>query len=248
MKLFEPIKSPNLPTSQVKHVVISGQYPEFISSLCNLGVVALKTDHCPDIMSQISNHADILFAHLGDDDFLIEQNQKNLIVELQKLGFIQADTAVKLGAEYPSDVLLNCCTLGNKLICGKDNVHPLLLKNKIAVKSSQGYSKCSVCAVDEYSIITDDISVFEACKNNDIDALLVSKGSVKLDGFDYGFIGGCSGKLSKDTLSFCGDIRSHSDYQRIKSFLSFRGIQTVSLSSGPLIDVGSVIPITQIID
>lgn len=245
---FEPLKSPNLPTADVKHVVISGQYPEFVSALSKLGVTALLTEQCPDVMPQISYHADIVFSHLGEDKFLIEQNQKSLLSELYRLGFTQADSAVRLGEKYPNDVLLNSCIIGSNIICGKDKVHPLLLNNKTTVKSSQGYAKCSVCVVDESSVITDDSSIFEACQAKDIDALLVSKGSVKLAGFDYGFIGGCSGKLSKDTLLFCGDISTHSDYHRIKSFLSFRGVQALSLSDGPLIDIGSVIPISQIID
>ena len=99
--------------------------------------------------------------------------------------------------------------------------------------------------VDENSLITDDLSIYNAAIGFGLDALLVRKGCVRLDGFDTGFIGGCCGKLAKDMLAFCGDIANHPDYTKINSFLRERNVYPHSLFGGELIDIGSVIPITQ---
>ncbi len=244
MKEFTPIQKPNLPEKTVCHAVISGEYPQFADALQKLGVSTFLTQQCSDVLPQISYHADIVFAHLENDEFIIENSQSGLKHDLINIGF-KLLNEVKLNANYPDDVLLNACLIDDKLICGKNAVHLSILNNKRKIKSSQGYTKCSVCVVDKHSIITDDESVFHACETEEIDALLVKKGSVLLSGFDYGFIGGCSGKISSDCLAFCGDIRTHDDYQKIKEFLQFRSIVPLSLCSGQLTDIGSIIPITE---
>ncbi len=243
---FTPIQRPNLPENTVCHAVISGEYPQFADALQKLGVTTFLTKQCSDVLPQISYHADIVFAHLENNEFIIENSQTELKHNLTNIGFKLCDE-VKLNANYPGDVILNNCLIDDKLICGKNVIHQSFFRNKKKIKSSQGYAKCSVCVVDKHSIITDDESIFQACESVEIDALLVKKGSVILPGFNYGFIGGCSGKISSDCLAFCGDIRTHDDYQKIKEFLQFRNIDSLSLCSGQLTDIGSIIPITEII-
>ena len=73
--------------------------------------------------------------------------------------------------------------------------------------------------------------------------LTVSKGAVKLAGYSYGFIGGASGKISSDTVAFCGDIDTHPDSDAIRAFLSKYGIKALSLDDNSLYDIGSIIPL-----
>jgi hypothetical protein len=176
---------------------------------------------------------------------MVEKSQCLLDSSLISLGFKSENSKVSLLPNYPNDVLLNTCILNDKIIGGTAIKDFWSNDKREYISVKQGYTKCSVCVVDEHSLITDDLSIFDACQAFDIDALLVSKGNVKLNGFDYGFIGGCSGKISRDTIAFFGDIRTHSDYTQIKSFLSYRGVYEHSLCSGNLIDVGSIIPITE---
>ncbi len=62
---------------------------------------------------------------------------------------------------------------------------------------------------------------------------------------NYGFIGGCSGLLSKNEneIGFLGDIEKHPNFEEIRDFLAKRGKKVVSLSNKKLIDLGSIIPI-----
>ena len=69
------------------------------------------------------------------------------------------------------------------------------------INVNQGYSGCSVCVINDSAIITDDESIFTAAQNFLNDVLLIQKGSIRLNGYNYGFIGGCCGKISKNKLS-----------------------------------------------
>lgn len=242
---FIPIVKPNLPSGKVCHAVLSSGYPEFTKPLTSIGVVPLFSSVCSDVLPQISNHTDMLFSYLGNGKYIAEKSQQTLICSLDSLGFKSEHNAVSLSENYPEDVILNTLILGDKIFGTADVRDFWHFDTREYVSVRQGYAKCSVCVVDENSLITDDISMYSICQKLGYDVLLVRKGSVKLNGFDYGFIGGCSGKISHDTLAFSGDLKTHCDCQKIISFLKERHIDYISLCSGELIDIGSIIPITQ---
>lgn len=242
---FEPLIKPNLPSGKVVHIVANGEYPQYIKELESCGINVLLTEPCTGILHSLRCHADMLFSNLGNGEFLIEKTQKNLKDKLTQLNLFTEYNDVELGKKYPEDIALNACIVGNKVICGKKGVHQAIKKNRDIIEVNQGYVKCSVCVVNENSLITDDESIYEACRLKGLDVLLISKGSVSLDGFDYGFIGGCCGKIADDTLAFCGDLNTHTDAYRIKSFLREHGVYPVSLANGCLIDIGSLLPVTQ---
>jgi hypothetical protein len=116
-------------------------------------------------------------------------------------------------------------------------------KKKIEVK--QGYCKCSVLIVDENSVITDDESIHRKMSENGIDSLFVSKGDISLPGHEYGFIGGSSGKISKETIIFFGDVRNHRDFKKISEFITNHGCKFICTDSGALRDIGGFISITE---
>ncbi len=245
MNSYKPLEKANLPQNKVCHVVVSGEYPLFLKELeCN-GVTTIITQSCPDIMPQVANHADMLFSHLGKGRYFIEKSQSYLKSILDKIGFVCENDIIELSVDYPADSLLNAALFDKRLICGRQSVtvYNDYVDDLVTVK--QGYTKCSICPVDERSMITDDKSVHDVCAALGFDVLLVNKGSVVLNGFDYGFIGGCCGKLADDILAFCGDLRTHSDWRQIDSFIRERGVFPLNLSSDYLTDIGSILPITE---
>jgi len=148
--------------------------------------------------------------------------------------------------EYPYDIGLNAAMFGNNLVCNVKYTHSKIIeyadsteKNIIDVK--QGYAKCSVCIVDENSIITSDESIYKKASNNNINVLLIEKGHIDLNGYNYGFIGGCSGLINQNKLAFTGNIKEHPNYKEIKDFCSNRGVGIISLSSQKLYDYGSLL-------
>jgi len=154
------------------------------------------------------------------------------------------------GNRYPNDVRLNCAIIGNKIICNIKTIANEVLEYAQAnqlnvINVNQGYTKCSICAVNENSIITDDESIFAAAGNFFNDTLFISKGSIGLNGYGYGFIGGCCGKIDKNKIAFNGAIESHKDYKKIIDFLSRNSVECIELHNNPLYDIGGILPLCE---
>jgi hypothetical protein len=148
--------------------------------------------------------------------------------------------------EYPFDIACNCVILNNKLFHNINYTDKAILKycSEYGVETinvKQGYTKCSTLIVDNNSVVTSDIKLRDIYEKNGIDALLVENKDIKLRNFDHGFIGGCGGKLSKDTIGFFGEVEAYSDYNKLSEFLKNKGIKYKSLTKGPLSDYGSLI-------
>lgn len=109
---------------------------------------------------------------------------------------------------------------------------------------NQGYAKCSVCAVDERSIITQDPSIAQAARRQGLNVLKIQTGRILLPGYDTGFIGGCSGLLGGSCWRH-RSLSAHPDGERIKEFLHSRGVEPLELTDGPLYDVGSILPLLE---
>ena len=68
---------------------------------------------------------------------------------------------------------------------------------------------------------------------------------MKIDKYDYGFIGGCCGLINKNVLLFNGDLSLHSDFDKIKKFLYDNNVNYIDIKGKPLTDIGSIIPIME---
>ena len=117
-------------------------------------------------------------------------------------------------------------------------------KNIQQINTRQGYSKCSTMILDEKNLITSDISIFKAIeKISGINIALVNKGDIKLDGLDYGFIGGACSLLDKKTLAFMGSLDYYVNGKRILDILNSLQIDVIFLSNTKLCDYGSFVPL-----
>ena len=244
------LKTPHLPASAVRLCAVAKGQPYILAALQKLGIACIEVPEHPELAQPVRTHPDMLLHHLGGEDIYAASYSPPLILALQSAGFKTKVMQEPLGGAYPFDVRLNCFLLANYLFCNKKTVDTFLLNyyqsnGAEVVHSKQGYAKCSVCIVDENSIITEDAGIYRAAVTAKINALLILKGSVSLPGYDYGFIGGCSGKLDKHTLAFCGDIRLHPDYEKINLFCLKRGVNTYSLWNGPLTDMGGILPLME---
>lgn len=244
------IKTPYLPESKVKHIIAGNGAEGYLNAFSDLGISLLNSKENTQISACVASHADLAVNYVGNGSIFLEKGQGNLKKRLEKIGgkcnYINEDVK----GEYPFDCFLNCIVTDKFLICKKSIVSEkiinyALLNGLEIINVNQGYTKCSVCPVEKDAFITDDEGIYNALKTRKLDVLKVEKGSVSLSGCNYGFIGGCSGKISKYELAFCGSIKSHTDYNEIKSFTKNYNIDLISLSNGELTDIGSLIPITQ---
>lgn len=178
----------------------------------------------------VSNHPDMFLCKMGirDDAPLFFAKESDLSLD------------------YPEDVAFNAACTGKYFIHNLSYTNAdLLLAAKemgmILIDVRQGYTKCSTVIVDETSIITYDEGIAKACSRyNDLDVLLISPGFVRLDGYDTGFIGGCSGRI-EDEIIFNGDLFAHPDFQRIVTFIESRGLTCRWFPEYKLTDIGSIL-------
>lgn len=243
------ITNPNLPQKRVGAVAISETAHEAILKLNSMGIKTIKI--APDLRlpSPVNSHADLQLLHFGGNT-MFSQNE-HLFTGESDLNFHIMKISAVTGNKYPEDVKLNCAIIGDKILCNKKTVAPEVLDfaektNLTVIHVNQGYSRCSICVVNENAILTDDKSVFAATQNFFDDAQLISKNSIRLDGYDYGFIGGCCGKIDKDKIAFNGAIESHSDYKLILDFLNRNNVECIELHNDRLTDIGGILPLTEL--
>ncbi len=241
------IEKPNLPTGKVKAVICGEMCGEVNDYLLSRGIERVVISPNRKIDPATSCHADMAAIHPGENRIVVCKSQTELINNLKAKGFnvIESDRAIM--GEYPNDIALNFTIIDRFIIGNSDFADKALkanTKSLINLKVKQGYCKCSCLVIDENAIITDDKSIYNVAVENGIDSLLVSKGDILLPGHEYGFIGGASGKISKNEVLFFGDITKHREYKKIADFITKHGCEIISLNF-PLTDFGGIISITE---
>lgn len=215
--------------------------------LSEIGYNVIKLPPSPFLQLPVASHPDMLLF-IADGKIICHRSYFDLAGDL--LGQIARTAKAELilseepmSAKYPSDVLFNAARLGRKLICKKASTSKHILSefsDENIINVSQGYAKCSTVTVGDNAIITADPSIAKAARTCGINVLELGSSSVRLDGYDCGFIGGASGD-DGEHIVFCGDISLHPEGEKIKSFCRENRREPVSLSPLPLYDYGSLI-------
>ena len=244
------IERPNLPEKNVKIVLCDSRVEKnIVREINNLGCEAIFVPENEVLQTPVQSHPDMNFFYYDESAFYVSDslynNQVLLKVEKHCEKINNRVNVVKLSSEYPFDVLLNAAVVGDYIICNTKTVEKRIISSASKViHISQGYSKCSIAPVTSESFITDDIGIYNATKNL-FDVCLVKRGEIILNGYNYGFIGGCCGKLAKDNLSFYGDLNKFSDKDKIISFCRNYNVYCNSLSESVLYVYGSLIPLIE---
>lgn len=235
----------NLPTQKVKTVLVSGQFKEYVVELNKIGIKTITTSACSSLAKAEQYHADMQALHINKK-LLVLKECVNLQNKLKGLEISFEVVEEKVQEKYPQNVLVNGLVLGDYIICNEKTVCKNSLKDnsKIFINVKQGYTKCSVAVVSQNAIITADEGIAKVATKNKIDVLKIETGHIALPEYNYGFIGGCSGLVDKNTLVFTGDITKHPNYEDIKSFCSNYRVNTYSLSKSGLTDIGSILPLS----
>ena len=211
-----------------KQLLMSNEYPCFCTEMAKRGYEIIPTKNIEIFHPPERRHADMQAVRIRDRLFTLD-------------GCV--DT---VGREYPANVRLNCLYLGGRLYgnlkAADTTVLDFCLENGIeTVHINQGYTRCSALVVNERAVITADKSIEKAMKQNGAEVLPISAGHIRLDGFDYGFIGGCS-CTDGDTVFFFGDIKKHPDYAEIKAFINnYNSNIEILCKEIPLTDIGGAV-------
>ena len=203
---------------------------------------------CPEsdaLPAPICHHPDSLMAHFSGRLFCPTDYYNKNTAFFSSLGYPVHTVEERHGGAYPEDCAFNLLTLGKNAFFHpralptaiKDALHGLGYR---ALPTRQGYAACSVCRVDGTHAITADMGMARVLKKAGVTVLSIEEGGILLPPYAHGFIGGASGVYG-NRVYFFGDIKKHPSYAAIEDFLGRAGFTPVSLSGGPLRDLGGIL-------
>lgn len=212
-------------------------------------VIILPPDE--ELPVPVADHADLSVFYSGRSLIMRSSYDKKYNVA----GFLRRNglplptvfTDAPAGA-YPLDTALCAKSAGAYLICREKSTAPEVIgaagKNGLRILNvRQGYAACSVSVLYDGSLITGDRGIAAEARKQGVETLLTERGHILLPGYGdglEGFIGGCTGLYGK-YLYFTGNLSLHPEGERIASFCREHGTEPVSLSTGPLRDIGGLI-------
>lgn len=217
---------------------------ESIREMKQLGMTVYKTTPIKSLYKEVSGHPDMQI-HFIDNKAICAPEVYNFYKFYNFADITLISGSQYLKSDYPDDTAYNVCAFGKYVVLRPLSTAIEILSEYHSLKKEilsvkQGYAKCSICVVNEESVITADNGIYNTLKNKGINVLKINEGFIDLYGMQ-GFIGGASGLINKKTLCFNGDLKSHPDCDNITSFCKNVGVDTVSLNKGNLIDIGSIL-------
>lgn len=249
---YKLLDTPFLPKKDVALVIIDARASKKgIDKLHSMGIDIVQTPCCNDVYNAISYHPDILLHPIDGENIVVAPNvYEKMRKSLCKTGLnvIKGRTALK--RNYPENVAYNIARVSkfaiHNLKYTDQKVVELLEKKGVEfINVKQGYSKCSICIVNEKAIITSDRGIAKTVSKYGIEALIISAGYINLFELNYGFIGGISGLIGKNKLAFSGCLKHHPDYKDIRKFLEYHKVNPIFLEDEKPTDIGSIIPILE---
>ena len=216
------------------------------------GYTVLTLPPFPALSPAVASHTDMLLCRLGDEVISVADYCDvaphiftDLVEMLGGSGIKVAFTADSLSGEYPNDCRLNVLVMGEHIFLKADSVSPYILEKAAVlglktVNIKQGYPACTVLRLDGTHAITADKGMARAMREVGITVCEISNGGIQLPPYEYGFIGDCAG-VHGGRVYFCGDVSTHPDGDKILTFCRECGYEVVSLSRGPLLDVGGIL-------
>lgn len=238
------VESPNLPKGRVKTVIADCKISKkSLDTLDKLGIKVILSCELASLYDAVNSHPDMMIHHLGNNKFVtVSEAYEHFTKAMPEAEIIKG--ASVLTDKYPNDIAYNAAAVNGRLICRRDYTDKEILshyENILNVK--QGYGKCSVCIVSKNAIITADSGIYEVAVNAGMDVLKIREGYIRLEGMNYGFIGGATGLISNDMLAVNGNIETHPDCGLIRDFCKKYGVEIISLNGGEITDIGSIIPV-----
>lgn len=213
-------------------------------SLLDEGFILIDSFKNNNVYNAINGHVDISLFYNGE---IFVASKESYNYYYNALSMYNIDKKIisgntYLNSKYPKNVRYNLCFSGKYSIGNFNYIDEKVIEvveeyEKINVK--QGYSNCSILAVDKKSFITSDSGIYNTLKSNGIDVLKISEGNISLFGMNYGFIGGASAVYG-NKVYFFGNIKSHPDFKEILNFIDYRGKESIVLGDGILKDYGSM--------
>ena len=228
-------------------VIISGEYEFVVESLSKYynGQI-IKTKANPYLDKRVAFHPDMQFIDFGSDVFILKGSEY-LIEIFKSLGKTIHITS-QPNSQYPYDVLCNGKLIKNNFVCNKKTIFCGILEYAIkkeynVIDVKQGYTGCSILAVNESTVITGDAGLDRILPSKGLISIFVDNRGITLPGYSNGFIGGSGGFYGDYYACLTGVLNSNEDMKQIENAFISNGVKLVTLTDEPMIDVGGIIPI-----
>lgn len=236
--------------TQARAIIVSYKiFKEMKDFLKDSDIKVIPTCQSPNLPAFIDDHPDLQIHPISYNKFLVDKDLFNHYKnQLSDFNIELIKSSSSLGPKYPLDSLLNVARISNYYIHNdiiderlKVELDQLLIDH-IYVK--QGYSKCSTLNINYDTIITQDMGIHKKILSLGLSSHLISPGSIRLDGYGTGFIGGCGGMISKDQLLLSGNPNKYKYVDELKNILSVYNISVI-YPELEFRDIGSIIPIKE---
>ena len=228
------------------YFLVNPRFPdEFARKLEPFGKI-LRAEEFGALDFPVSAHPDMMAANICGRLFIHSENA-GLAALLAANGIPFEKVSDRAGRLYPNDVALNLFILNGFLFANANHISKDVLsfaeESGISLAHvKQGYAKCSAMLLGN-ALVTADRSISKAAEARGIDALLISPGSIDIEKYDTGFIGGASGTVCKGKTAVFGNILRHPEGEKILAFARAHGEEIISLGEGTLFDYGGIIRI-----
>ena len=195
------------------------------------------------------HHADLGIVIVSEKKVLCAPLTYNYYFSaLSPYGFEVIKGKSDVGRHYPEDCAYNVGIVGkkcflNKSVCDTHLYDILISEGYEIINVKQGYTKCSICPIDENSFITADRGIASEGEKRGMEVLLIENKGISLPPFENGFWGGSCGMGDIDTLLVNGDISLMPSEYKIRSFLNSKNIKIREIKKGEVLDIGSIIPL-----
>lgn len=220
------------------------------NNLTKLGYNLLICPPNKNLYEAVCGHPDMLL-HVMDNKLILHKDiPYEFLQNLYRLRINILISQNSIEEKYPNDIILNAVSISNLFVhftkfSDRTLINEAMRNNKKILSVKQGYTKCSTAIVNNNAIITSDIGIATAFKNENFDALLLPPGDIDLPGLNYGFIGGTCGLIEDGLLAFYGDLEYYTYGKEVLDFLKKHKVEPLFLKKGKLIDRGSIICINQ---
>lgn len=223
------------------YVLVAENFPEKAAEKLKKYGQVVRTKANKSVLKGLDTHPDILVHPLPNGELLVDRDNLDYYKEIFKDKKI-IPSCSSLSEKYPGDIHLNAFAFKKIFIHNLKHTDQVILDHyKMAgyelINIKQGYAKCS-CLVTEDFVITSDGGIYESLKDL-IPIYKIDHGGIKLQNFNYGFIGGASGVLGKK-IFFTGDFSHHSSHEEILKIVSKYDYEIEILSKDPIEDFGSI--------
>ncbi len=245
------VHTPNLPLNKVTCVLVDYRISaKSEKTLTKMGIKVLKTAKLNSVYESVNGHPDMQIHHIGDNVFVCEKSlteyYNNLLPDAE---IVSGNT--HLTSVYPYDIAYNGAKIGDYFFHYLNYTDSKIIEyyktnREKLINVKQGYTKCSVAIINKNAIITSDIKIAQKAQNVGIDALFTENDQIILKGQNCGFFGGICGKTDKNTLVINGNINKLRNAESLLNFCQGNGVNIKSLNNCIPEDIGSILPIKEI--